>query len=235
MFNRGQDEITNIITLNAFRGGDMPHGLPVAAIKGKGDTDLVVGSKIALITFATLTYCSMLNDRTDMLRYRVIWRAVTDKNWSDMFARLPLWMPVLLIAAFAAIACEISMYQGAIAQPTTMRLVIWITPNIESIKQDNHWAILLLLLRDILIVNFMHFGSPEKSSNRKILVYLLILYTIMPLLIPTGEITAHSIFWPIGPMATKFAFVQVIIATLLLVWRISRIRATSSLAMSTSH
>jgi hypothetical protein len=159
-----------------------------------------------------LTYVMIFSERKDPVAFRRLFFNLGSKNWRRFFEDIPCWFVSLVLVVLACLLLVFGDY------PVITRIRHGIDLNIYLAGG------VLFLLRDIGIVLYLNLGSKPERADAAALLYLVILYVLIPMLLAaTGnrELSGlFTVFYPgNGTMAVISAGVQATVMMLLLATR----------------
>jgi hypothetical protein len=192
-------------------------GFTDEATKARGIDWLVVAVPIA----ALLYYVAIFADNKDSVRYRWFLLSLKSGDWGRAARLMPLWLPSLPLMAGLVIALGLRTDQ---TDPTLMQPLFYDIFRIADVKivAATAWAVaaILFAIRDLLILLFLNFGKRARSPDLAALIYLAILYWVVPAILgflAPGWIQALFLPWPLeGPwVAVGVPLAEVVLMTLL--------------------
>jgi hypothetical protein len=195
-------------------------GFTDASAKAMGVDWLVVAVPIAAVLF----YVAIFADNKDSVRYRWFLISLKAGDWSRAARLMPLWLPSLPLMAGLVLALGLRTDQ---TDPALIQPLFYDFFKIADVRvvAATAWAVaaILFALRDLLIVLFLNFGKRARSPDLAALIYLAILYWVIPGILAflgPGWIQALFLPWPLeGPwVAVGVPLAEGVLMTLL-TWR----------------
>jgi hypothetical protein len=195
-------------------------GFTDEATKARGIDWLVVAVPIA----ALLYYAAIFADNKDSVRYRWFLLSLKSGDWGRAARLMPLWLPSLPLMAGLAIALGLRTDQ---TDPTLMQPLFYDIFRIADVKvvAATAWAVaaILFTIRDLLILLFLNFGKRARSPDLAALIYLGILYWVIPAILgflAPGWIQALFLPWPLeGPWIAIGVPLAEVVLMALLTWQ----------------
>ena len=134
------------------------------------------------------------------------------RQWNQVFALVPrsiLTLPIVIfIGVMVAMFSKVSLVQDYIS---VVEVRVAVTASI------------LFVLRDVAFVYFLSLGHPDGRGDGRALLYLIMLYTVIPALLSALHLKPLvAFFWPqygIAPMLTLLPIVAEVGAIFYLVYR----------------
>jgi hypothetical protein len=169
-----------------------------------------------------LTYLTLFNDRKEPASFRRMLVAAGKRQWSRVAVDVPLWLPTVIMAGIFAAGLA-WLFVTAPFDPASrlgkdkdiaggLKGVVWLA------------GIYLFMLRDIAITLFFNIGSKRVRADLTALLYLAILYTLIPGLLWTLDLKpATYLFLPWIPerpgLSLVSGAVQTVVAVAFVRWR----------------
>lgn len=195
-------------------------GFADASAKAVGVDWLVVAVPIAAVLF----YVAIFADNKDSVRYRWFLISLKTGDLGRAARLMPLWLPSLPLMASLVIALGIRTDQ---ADPALIRPLFYDLFKIADVQvvPATAWAVaaILFALRDLLILLFLNFGKRARSPDLASLIYLAILYWVIPGILGfLGPSWVQALFlpWPLeGPWIAIGVPLAEVAVMALLTWR----------------
>ncbi len=195
-------------------------GFTDAAAKAKGIDWLVVAVPLSALLF----YVAIFADSKDSVRYRWFLISLKTGDWGRAARLMPLWLPSLPLMAWFVIALGLRTDQ---TDPALIQPLFYDIFRIADVRilAATAWAVaaLLFALRDLLILLFLNFGKRARSPDLAALIYLAILYWVIPGILGflgPGWIQALFLPWPLeGPWVAIGLPLAEVVVMALLTWR----------------
>jgi hypothetical protein len=153
-----------------------------------------------------LTYATLLHDRKEPATFRRMLVAKAKGQWSRLATDVPTWVPTLLLTGLFGIALSVLLVvtpegPGRNGKPDDTLLglhgVAWLA------------SIYLFMLRDIAIVLFFNLGKRRQRADSTALLYLAILYTLVPGILLALELKdAALLFVPFVPLRPTLSLIS---------------------------
>lgn len=185
---------------------------------------------VAVPAAAVLFYVALFADGKDSVRYRWFLLSARDGDWARAARLMPLWLPSLPLLAVLAVALGIRTDQGDPAQIQPLFYDLFKIADVELVPATA-WAVaaVLFVLRDLLLVLFLNFGTKSRSPDLAAFIYLAVLYWIVPGILgflAPGWIQALFLPWPLsGPVLAICAPLAEVVLLAVLVGRRWRVLA----------
>jgi hypothetical protein len=195
-------------------------GFPDASARTMGIDGLVVAVPVA----AVLYYVAIFADNKDSVRYRWFLLSLKSGDLARAARLMPLWLPSLPLMAGLVLALGLRTDQG---DPTRIQPLFHDFLQIAdvSVLPATAWAVaaILFALRDLLILLFLNFGKRARNPDLAALIYLAILYWVIPGILGflgSGWMKAVFLPWPLeGPaIAIGIPLAEVVLMAVL-TWR----------------
>ena len=159
--------------LIVYLGGFVPDTTVPALAESLGEAmsqplllRLALGSGLAVL----LAYGGIFTERKDPIRLARLVEHLKMQQWRQAAEQLPLWSVNLALAAALGAALVIAGFSLL-----TVRTAIELLAGIA--------ALLLFAVRDFALVLWCNFGKPVKRADASALVYLGVLYFVLPMLL----------------------------------------------------
>ena len=140
-----------------------------------------------------MVYFLSLSESKDKVNFRILQNAIINKEYKHFFQNIPLWLTTLPITFLFGLLAVIFLAFSPLTQEKINFFM--------SLKINNAlYAFLALIatmgfvLRDLGILLLLNFSARSKRADAAMIVYLLLLYILLPLL--TSDLGIASIFYP---------------------------------------
>ncbi|MEM7222722.1 MAG: hypothetical protein AAF495_07075 [Pseudomonadota bacterium] len=175
-------------------------------------------------------YLALFLEAKDVVRLRGLRAALGVGTWGRALTLTPTWLPATGLAGFFGVL--------AMAASGTIPPLDWASSYKDLLSAPNPAAIsagilsqLAFLMRDFALVVGLNLSERRKRADLAALVYLLVLYGLVPVLLQTiGLDWAWVAFWPFDPnhpwLNLALAAAQAGIAIAFMAWRWGRLQAT---------
>lgn len=130
---------------------------------------------VAFVSLVGLTYLMIFMESKDPILIRRMVIAIKQREWHRIFEHIPNWL-VTLIAVY--IVCPL-----LILADSGQHNILEITRDWAFEFNSTLIAVSLFLSRDILIILFLNFSKNRKRADLTALIYLAILYWLIPSLL----------------------------------------------------
>jgi hypothetical protein len=166
----------------------------------------------AYVVAVFATYILVLAEPKDRVHFRRLNHFMQTRQWNQVFALVPrsiLTLPIVIfIGVMVAMFSKVSLVQDYIS---VVEVRVAVTASI------------LFVLRDVAFVYFLSLGHPDGRGDGRALLYLIMLYTVIPALLSALHLKPLvAFFWPqygIAPMLTLLPIVAEVGAIFYLVYR----------------
>ena len=169
---------------------------------GHGTWNTWINIAFGVLVFLMLV--AMFVDRKDPVRYRALLRAVVARNFKALPGLIPCWATSLGLLFVMALIAEFFGEGGSLHR--------------------GYITMFFFALRDISLMLFLNFGKSPKKADAAALLYLFVLYGILPgiinLALGSGNLDALFLFWPwVNDSGIIFAVLEAVFTVSLLVMR----------------
>jgi len=195
-------------------------GFTDASAKAAGVDWLVVAVPIAAVLF----YVAIFADTKDSVRYRWFLLSLGSGDLARAARLMPLWLPSLPLMAGLALALGLRTDQADPARIQPLFHDFFRFADVQVLPATA-WAgaAILFALRDLLILLFLNFGKRARSPDLAALIYLAILYWVIPAILGfLGRGWTQALFlpWPLeGPWVAIGAPLAEVTVLALFTWR----------------
>jgi hypothetical protein len=188
----------------------------------KADEQWHIRLMIGLALTVVMTYLTLFNDRKEPAGFRRMLVAAGRKQWAKVAVDVPLWLPTVVMAGLFATALAWLL----VTDPFDPASSLGKDKDLADGLKGAVWlaAIYLFVLRDIAITLFFNIGSKRVRADLTALLYLAVLYTLIPGILWSLELkTATYLFLPWIPTMPGLSLVsgavQTGLAVALVLWR----------------
>ncbi len=171
-------------------------------------TAIVIAAATMFIGYVITAFLLTIIEPKEIINYRTIFKSFRDRNTAKLYSILPLWTVTLLFVAVSGIITSITiitMPDSIFDAPTigTLFTSNYFLAKLEGIKSTltiAPFAIFGFLIRDIAIVLYVNIMRKNKRADTTAILYLLILYIVIPLIIRSSSI--GFLFYPTDQSGT---------------------------------
>ncbi len=135
---------------------------------------------VAFLTSSVLLYISLFSERYQIVAYRKILSLFLEKKYTEILFHLPRWVlaGIIFVALYVLV-----IFFGNISVALNLNI-----DSMDNTKLVVYGVVfgtttLLLAIRDILLVHFFYFAENPKRAALSSLLYLVLLYFIIPALL----------------------------------------------------
>ncbi len=154
---------------------------------------------MAFFIAQALTYFALFTDDITFIRYKYFITRVLEKNVIESLQQLPWWPISFVLTVVSGIVVIFGQQQFS-------HLMESFSPSIFVITS------ILFLLRDIGLIHYFSFGKNPKKAMSAAVLYLFILYMLIPLLLSASTLNSLlPIFIPSYGQNTALALISVIL------------------------
>jgi len=159
---------------------------------------------IAFFIADMLTYLALLSDDLNVVRYKKLITRFQERNYREMLQQFP-WWPISYVLA---IVVGINTYFN---QKIYSQLFENFSPAVFIITN------ILFMFRDILLIHYFFFDKNPKRNVGTIVVYLLILYVLVPMILQALHLYDWTaLFIPSWGKNTTIAVISALVQIVLL-------------------
>ena len=136
-------------------------------------------------TAALLTYLAVLTETKSLQGYRSYVAAVGRLRFSEILQHQPFWLTSLLILAIVLILnLVVGEVDAGVSRNLDPDLVKFLGMGSAAVDLKVLWVVMsLFVLRDCLLVMTLNFGRNRRRADLAALIYLAVLYVIIPVLL----------------------------------------------------
>lgn len=135
-----------------------------------------------------LTYLLALSENKDIVLFRKLINALKSSDFPTFYKYIPLWLitlPIAKIAGFLLLLFLLIFDENQLLKPFLKEYGL--TNKVEI--AGFYFAILLFALRDLGILLLLNFSNRPQRADTSMLVYLVLIYLILPILTSGLEIS----------------------------------------------
>lgn len=153
---------------------------------------------IGFMVAQILTYFALFTDTLNSVRYKKLFSRFKEKNIKETLQQLPWWpISLLLTMILGLLATTFSHFSENFLQIFSPGIFI-----LTSV---------LFLLRDLVLFHYFYFGKQPQKALGTIILYLFILYMLIPLLLSALSLQSWlPLFLPSAGQHTLFALISVL-------------------------
>ncbi len=177
----------------------------------------------AFAAACALIYVALFLEPKSSVAYRGLLSALRIRDWRTAARRIPLWVTSGLIALPLGVGVTVQLSKGVPLYLDTVSMISGIT------AVSPLWVLvaLLLVLRDVGVLLFLNFGRWQRRADLAGLVYLVVVYGLIPPLLFAAEYDALvplliALPGPVGGPVLAAALFQALGVGAGLWWRLRR-------------